>query len=211
MKKNLTFLFIITFALISCKNEAENQTPKVVVPFYQVANQQQNQTLATPQPNQGQSLYQAASAQNTTTQVQTTAPVAVAKGMNPSHGQPGHRCDIPVGSPLNSPLATTSPTASQVISNSSVTAPSAAVTTAKTPKGMNPAHGQPGHRCDIPVGAPLNSPISTNKPATQQVVTNESVTVSPTTATPTPDGMNPPHGQDKHRCDIAVGAPLPKE
>ena len=23
---------------------------------------------------------------------------------------------------------------------------------------MNPAHGAPGHRCDISVGAPLNSP-----------------------------------------------------
>jgi hypothetical protein len=22
---------------------------------------------------------------------------------------------------------------------------------------MNPSHGQPGHRCDIAVGAPLNS------------------------------------------------------
>jgi hypothetical protein len=23
--------------------------------------------------------------------------------------------------------------------------------------GLNPAHGLPGHRCDIPVGKPLNS------------------------------------------------------
>jgi hypothetical protein len=213
MKKFLTSVFIITLALVSCKNEAENQTPKVVVPFYQVANQQQNQTLATPQPNQSQSLYQTTSAQNTTTQVQTNAPVAVAKGMNPSHGQPGHRCDIPVGSPLNSPPATNSSAPSQVISNSTVTVPSATMTATKTPKGMNPAHGQPGHRCDIPVGSPLNSPISTNKPTSQQVVSSQSTTVSPTTATttPTPEGMNPPHGQDKHRCDIAVGAPLPAE
>src|SRR6188474_1027285 len=28
----------------------------------------------------------------------------------------------------------------------------------KTAEGMNPPHGQPGHRCDIAVGAPLNSP-----------------------------------------------------
>ena len=27
----------------------------------------------------------------------------------------------------------------------------------QTSVGMNPAHGQPGHRCDIAVGAPLNS------------------------------------------------------
>jgi hypothetical protein len=26
--------------------------------------------------------------------------------------------------------------------------------------------------------------------------------------TPTAEGMNPPHGQQNHRCDIAVGAPL---
>ncbi len=36
---------------------------------------------------------------------------ATAPGMNPPHGQPGHRCDIPVGSPLNSkpPQATITP------------------------------------------------------------------------------------------------------
>ena len=28
--------------------------------------------------------------------------------------------------------------------------------------------------------------------------------------TQTAPGMNPPHGQEGHRCDIAVGAPLPK-
>ena len=27
----------------------------------------------------------------------------------------------------------------------------------QTAPGMNPPHGQPNHRCDIPVGAPLNS------------------------------------------------------
>ena len=30
------------------------------------------------------------------------APVATAAGMNPAHGQPGHKCEIPVGAPLNS-------------------------------------------------------------------------------------------------------------
>jgi hypothetical protein len=86
-------------------------------------------------------------------------------------------------------------------------------------KGMNPAHGQPGHRCDIPVGAPLNSPAPANKtvsppivPQQNNAVSTNTVTTnpSPVVTTPTPEGMNPPHGQDKHRCDIAVGAPLPK-
>jgi hypothetical protein len=192
MKNLTTLLFIIPFVLTSCKKEAENQTPKVVVPFYQVANQQQNQTLTTPQPNQGQSLYPAASVQNTTTPVQTAAPVKVAKGMNPSHGQPGHRCDIPVGSPLNSPIATGKTTAPQVVSNQSVNVPSATVT--PTPKGMNPPHGQPGHRCDISVGAPLNSPVATDKPATPQAVPNYIVSPPSTNETPTstPTETTPP-------------------
>jgi hypothetical protein len=179
MKNLFTPLFIIAFVLISCKNEAENQPPKVVVPFYQVANQQQNQTVATPQPNQ--SLYPAVSTQNTTTQTQTvTAPVTVAKGMNPSHGQPGHRCDIPVGAPLNSPVATTNPSTTQATSKPTVTViPSAT----STPKGMNPPHGQAGHRCDIPVGSPLNSPVAASKPTPPPAASNYTVTVPTTNET----------------------------
>jgi hypothetical protein len=190
MKNILTPLTFIAIAFVSCKKEVET-TPKVVVPFYQVANQQQNQALKTAQPNQGQSLYPAPSAQNTTSQTQTVAaPVNVAKGMNPPHGQPGHRCDIAVGTPLNSPIATSKPSASQVVSNTSVTVPSATVTPTQTPKGMNPAHGQPGHRCDIPVGSPLNSPVATSKPATPQGAPN--YIVSPPTTSETPAVTTPP-------------------
>lgn len=53
--------------------------------------------------------------------------------INPPHGQPGHRCDIPVGSPL----------------------PGAGAPMASAEVRLNPPHGQPGHRCDIPVGNPL--------------------------------------------------------
>ena len=69
--------------------------------------------------------------------------------------------------------------------------------------GLNPPHGEPGHRCDIAVGAPLNSPAgNTQNQIQMQPVQNtaESVKVA--------DGLNPPHGQPGHRCDIAVGAPL---
>ena len=87
-----------------------------------------------------------------------------------------------------------------------------------TAKGMNPPHGQAGHRCEIPVGAPLNSPAASAQP-NSKVATTPQMTVTPTTSatatttptTPTPEGMNPPHGQEGHRCDIAVGAALPKE
>ncbi|MDO8316520.1 MAG: hypothetical protein Q7T12_03255 [Flavobacterium sp.] len=82
--------------------------------------------------------------------------------------------------------------------------------------GINPAHGQPNHRCDIAVGAPLNSPVVPAKsnpvvPQQNNAVPTTIAAPNTTVTTPTPEGMNPPHGQDKHRCDIAVGAPLPKE
>ncbi len=85
-----------------------------------------------------------------------------------------------------------------------------------TAPGMNPPHGQPNHRCDIAVGAPLNSPAA--KPAA--TTTTQTITPSATKAQPmvvqtpaqpavkTAPGMNPPHGEPNHRCDIAVGAPL---
>ncbi|WP_297097505.1 hypothetical protein [uncultured Draconibacterium sp.] len=130
--------------------------------------------------------------------------------INPPHGEPGHRCDIAVGAPLDAPASTPkvepakTTQAAPVVSTASTTtqqstgrvgptienlkklnspqpinyAPGASVT-------VNPPHGQPGHRCDIPVGDPL------------PVAANNSVK------------LNPPHGQPGHRCDIAVGSPLP--
>jgi hypothetical protein len=84
--------------------------------------------------------------------------VPAAAGMNPAHGQPGHRCEIAVGAPLNSKPAAPATPAAKAQPVQPVQALSqlpAAVT--KTAPGMNPAHGQPGHRCEIAVGAPLNS------------------------------------------------------
>ena len=97
---------------------------------------------------------------------------------------------------------------------------------------LNPPHGQPGHRCEIPVGAPLNSPEANT---VQQSATSGSAATAPTirnssmaptienanritpsrqqstaaTATGPKPANNPPHGQPWHRCDIAVGSPLP--
>lgn len=107
-------------------------------------------------------------------------------------------------------------------------------TVAVTKPGMNPPHGQPGHRCDISVGAPLNSkPKATATPSTAAgqanytkttITPNQTSTSTPAgaaiatpailnpsaTTTTTAPGMNPPHGQEGHQCGIAVGAPLPK-
>lgn len=92
------------------------------------------------------------------------------------------------------------------------TAPAAPTVTAP---GMNPPHGQPGHRCDIAVGAPLSSApakpgIVPNTAATpgKMTVTPAGSTLTPPPPVKTAPGMNPPHGQEGHRCDIAVGAPL---
>lgn len=87
-----------------------------------------------------------------------------------------------------------------------------------TAPGMNPPHGQPNHRCDIAVGAPLNSPpgqkpAATPQPQAQPVQPQVQPQMQPQNAAPatvTAPGMNPPHGQPGHRCDVAVGAPLPK-
>ena len=94
---------------------------------------------------------------------------------------------------------------------------------------LNPPHGEPGHSCSIPVGAPLDSqPINniptpttsiTSMPVTPTVNTPPNKRVGPTIENlknfkPSPPinstlTLNPPHGQPGHRCDIAVGDPLP--
>ncbi|PKP46587.1 MAG: hypothetical protein CVT94_14250 [Bacteroidetes bacterium HGW-Bacteroidetes-11] len=84
-------------------------------------------------------------------QEQTTTAVV----LNPPHGQPGHICEIPVGSPLPSSSAKTSPETKKI-----ETAPPP-----KIAQRLNPAHGEPGHRCEIPVGAPLDTPAPTSTPS----------------------------------------------
>jgi hypothetical protein len=71
-----------------------------------------------------------------------------------------------------------------------------------TAPGMNPPHGQPNHRCDIAVGAPLNSkPAPANTQATNATTQQAPVTINTQQAqqtTTTAPGMNPPHGQPNH-------------
>lgn len=81
------------------------------------------------------------------------------------------------------------------------------------PTGLNPEHGLPGHRCDISVGAPLNSPAgNTAAPAVQTTAPAPAPVMTPApTNTPTSGStakLNPAHGQPGHDCAIAVGAPL---
>jgi hypothetical protein len=118
----------------------------------------------------------------TTTQTATIpAPAPVAKGMNPAHGQPGHRCDIAVGAPLNSApgKATVQPMKSNTTTISS---------------------------SDLKPGT-----VTTNGATITTVNNNPAPNAAPVTPTVTAPGMNPPHGQEGHDCAVAVGAPLPKK
>lgn len=102
---------------------------------------------------------------------------------------------------------TTSPQTEMPASNSNTTA------------ALNPAHGQPGHRCEIPVGAPLDGSSTTNTQTQPQMTTsNPTGTMSPVrvnntnTGTSTGTAMkNPPHGQPGHDCAVPVGADLPQQ
>lgn len=159
MKSFLSLLFVSSILLISCKKEIELQnstSPANIVPFTEVGKQMRSQASLPSQEQQNTNAVDQNQA--------STTPIPVAKGINPAHGQPGHRCDIPVGAPLNSPVASAK----------------------NTPETQQ-------------ITSPQNQSVSTSPAATTPIVT-----------TPTPEGMNPPHGQTNHRCDIAVGAPLPK-
>lgn len=152
-----------------------------------------------------------------------------AAGINPEHGKPGHRCDINVGAPLDSkPNPVSTPTTEPVITASKPTAAPVVVNnpvTTTSASGPNPEHGKPGHRCDINVGAPLNSKPNATTATTQPVINTQPVVnaqsvipaktpvintspVKTAPATTTAPGMNPEHGKPGHRCDITVGAPL---
>jgi len=108
-----------------------------------------------------------AASDSTTESVQNKADQTGANGnvaLNPPHGQPGHRCEIPVGAPLdgsggnNTPVIQAQPQSNQspVIKNTGSVPVNGANTNTGTTGNVNPPHGQPGHKCEIPVGAPLD-------------------------------------------------------
>lgn len=168
-----TFYLLATIVLCACNSE-KKETAQAVIP--------------TPTGIQGLQKSNA---------VQPVAQSAKSSLIfNPPHGEAGHTCALAVGAPLNQ-TATVQP--QQKVTPQAVPAPAAPVVNTSG-KELNPKHGEPGHRCDIAIGAPLDS-----KP-TQVVTTQPAVTQ--TVGVKTAKGLNPPHGQPNHRCDLAVGAPL---
>ncbi len=152
-------LVLIAFGLVSCqkKNETpENLSPELASYEQESASDSSNVTSA--QNSAPITMNNSAPVAPQSNTVSVNQPQPTAPGMNPPHGQPNHRCDIPVGAPLNSKKAETTTVKSTDI-QTSTTAPIAApqnnAGSTSVAAGMNPEHGQPGHRCDIPVGAPL--------------------------------------------------------
>ena len=190
MKKILTLVLIpaVLLALVSCGGSDTKTTDvladstSTTLPILNPSATNTNPVTTSTEPS---SSTNGVVASPVTT---STAPVTAASGLNPAHGQPGHRCDISVGAPLNSkPTTTTTPSTPQIqtvtpqVQNVTVPTVSSSITPTVnsnptvTAPGMNPAHGQPGHRCDISVGAPLNSkPTTTTSPITVQPATKDS-------------------------------------
>lgn len=219
----ITSIAITSLLFVSCKKELEPQNNTATSELVRLGLAKDTSKTAAP-------VVQPQTNPNTV--------LGESKGLNPAHGQPGHRCDIAVGAPLNS-----APTQGQTVTaqpsqtvqvkpnqQNVVTTNTTTAAPVKVAKGMNPSHGQPGHRCDIPVGSPLSTPVAKPVAATpaQSGTVEKSFTVTPpanNNAVPallstetannakpvaTKEGTNPVHGQPGHRCDIAVGAPLPK-
>ncbi len=130
--------------LTACSGPADRASRTVNAPAQRVAPEQiQNRPVTTPAPA-------AASAQAGTSGM-----------LNPPHGEPGHVCGVPVGSPLDGSTAPAAPgvTMQQESFGQPAAAPSAAITPGATGGGqsgmINPPHGEPGHVCGSPVGQPL--------------------------------------------------------
>ena len=149
MKNIIVLLFVLVlFASAGCLNDS-NSKINITEPPPATAAPVIGDTNA----NKIQAMPSATTAPATI----TSKPVSAA-GLNPAHGQPGHRCDISVGAPLDSkPVQTTVQPQATTSSSTPVTIQPGNIQPPAAGKGLNPAHGQPGHRCDIAVGAPLNS------------------------------------------------------
>lgn len=118
------------------------------------SNKQQPAQEFTPTPTGLQGIQKPAANNSTPTSSQASSNSGA---LNPAHGQPGHSCAIPVGAPLSSAPAPASTTQEAVKPQPTTEVTQQVATPSVNEKGqkLNPAHGMPGHSCEIPVGAPL--------------------------------------------------------
>lgn len=136
-----TAAFILFIFFVSCKSEPDTKEQLVAPPA----------TPLTTNP-----IFQANN---------DTAALKAGVKLNPKHGQPGHDCNIAEGAPLNATATNIQPTVSAIqpattsstATNTKIDAQKVSPQANTSTTAMNPKHGEPGHRCDIAVGAPLNS------------------------------------------------------
>lgn len=208
MKKIFLGIFAVSLAFISCKKDEK--------PTYLKDDTSTTSTNNFVSNTPNISILDQAGINNSSVQPTTNSSTVI---KNPPHGQPGHRCDIPEGQPLNvTPQQIGNVQTVQVPQNQSVVINPAQMKMSTPPQkvqtapGMNPPHGEPGHRCDIAVGAPLNSNPST----TQNTAVAQNTPVANTPSNNAPNlveigekpKVNPPHGEPFHDCAKSVGEPL---
>ncbi len=157
------------------------------------------------------SICVAACNSNSGTNVRSTSPAPPVMNVNTS---------APITNAPPSPQTTGAATpATAVVDDKKPISTSLPVQENKSAKLMlNPAHGLPGHRCDLAVGAALNSvpaakPVAGTQPVAAATTPAPVVTTSPVAApTAQPAGvkpkLNPAHGLPFHDCAIEVGKPL---
>jgi hypothetical protein len=169
----ITTVFFL-FLMISCSPAKQDSGQNKQVPVLPSVQEQVAPVSAQPaQPADGETAPQPATLQNNTEVM-----------LNPPHGEPFHRCDIPVGAPLNSQPAT-----------------AARQTTTNPPQVNSPQVTAPAASKATGPGAPtIDNAMRMNSGQAQNTA-------------PANNGskprLNPPHGQPFHRCDVAVGSPLP--
>jgi hypothetical protein len=74
--------------------------------------------------------------------------------VNPAHGQPFHDCALPVGAAFAGTDLPAQPGALIAPVNLQPEVQQAAPIAQEV--RLNPSHGAPGHKCELPVGAPLS-------------------------------------------------------
>lgn len=224
MKKIILPAFIL-ISIVSCNNSQPDKDLSVIPKTASLvsADSSQLSQVATPGENAASGLpgtsVQATSVPqqiNTATQAsapqQNTSAIKTAAGINPAHGQPGHRCDIQPGAPLSSSTAPKPQAPAATISQPTQIQEQR---TAVNPSvGVNPPHGQPGHKCDVGANSNLNTAppkvIPQTAPTLQGLpVMQQNNTITPSTVSSGGTGkLNPAHGQPGHDCKVSVGQPL---
>ena len=152
--KTFSIVLTLAFAWMACNNDAPQsaaptgETSVVTAPD---ANPQVNATQGITTP-----VTDASGALNPAPPAPATPAGGSTAKVNPPHGQPGHSCAVPVGAPLDgSATGNSKPAQNQPSAARPAAAPAPAGGATTVAPGTNPPHGQPGHVCSTPVGAPL--------------------------------------------------------